>query len=605
MHPSSSIASLVLAGLVLVPSPSAGGTSAGSTLLVPSVFPTVESAVAAAVDGDTVLVAPGIYLENDIFINGKKIHIVSSGGPGVTTLDGDGKGRIFRFNGGETLSTVLEGFTLRDGQAPTGGGTAGDGGGAILFQESDPWIKNCVFASCRADGGTAAPGLGGTGYRGGHGGAVYLYNSDVRFESCTFQSNRAGRGGDGRGGAAGGQGSFFSPTGEPGGRGGNGGRGGHGGAAYVQGNSASVFVNCHFLFNDAGTGGRGAPGGPGGPAYLDLLFGFTGKGGRGGDGGNGGQGGEGGAVYADSGTQVELVNCTLVSQDLAPGGTRGFGTAGGPGTSTGATGNDGLTGARATVSTVFASGSASVVMRNGIVWDNDVPGLSNTVDTAFCVLGDTSGTGGVGTLVADPLLETSNGTALTASSPCIDAGMASAVPVWATTDIVGEPRFVDDPLVPDIGFGTPAFVDIGANELVAAYALPYGCGVNPVGSLSVLAGTPSLGATVTFGIDNPFGSQPAGALPVLLYSLQPPVQPCGVLVPGFGMAGGGASGALLLGADLDGFVGSPWAGTGSPAPMDAPVPDVAALLGVSIYCQGALVGGGIGLTDAIQLIVGP
>jgi cysteine-rich repeat protein len=56
---------------------------------------------------------------------------------------------------------------------------------------------------------------------------------------------------------------------------------------------------------------------------------------------------------------------------------------------------------------------------------------------------------------------------LSGGSPCIDAGDNTAVPVGVTTDLDGNPRFVDDPGTPDTGNGTPPMTDMGAYEYEA------------------------------------------------------------------------------------------------------------------------------------------
>lgn len=53
---------------------------------------------------------------------------------------------------------------------------------------------------------------------------------------------------------------------------------------------------------------------------------------------------------------------------------------------------------------------------------------------------------------------------LSASSPCIDAGRNSDVPVDVLSDLAGASRFVDDPDVADTGVGTAPLVDMGAFE---------------------------------------------------------------------------------------------------------------------------------------------
>lgn len=53
---------------------------------------------------------------------------------------------------------------------------------------------------------------------------------------------------------------------------------------------------------------------------------------------------------------------------------------------------------------------------------------------------------------------------LSAGSPCIDAGDNNEVPSGVTTDLDGNPRFIDDPDITDTGNGTPPIVDMGAYE---------------------------------------------------------------------------------------------------------------------------------------------
>ena len=66
----------------------------------------------------------------------------------------------------------------------------------------------------------------------------------------------------------------------------------------------------------------------------------------------------------------------------------------------------------------------------------------------------------------DPDIFEDNNYRLSADSPCIDAGDNTAVPDDVTTDLNGNPRFVDDPATPDSGNpdGINPIVDIGAHE---------------------------------------------------------------------------------------------------------------------------------------------
>ena len=52
---------------------------------VPQDFSTIQGAIVAAQNGDTVRVAPGVYVENINFL-GKAITVVSEAGPNFTTI---------------------------------------------------------------------------------------------------------------------------------------------------------------------------------------------------------------------------------------------------------------------------------------------------------------------------------------------------------------------------------------------------------------------------------------------------------------------------------------------------------------------------------------
>jgi hypothetical protein len=70
-------------------------------------------------------------------------------------------------------------------------------------------------------------------------------------------------------------------------------------------------------------------------------------------------------------------------------------------------------------------------------------------------------------------------------SPCIDAGNNDAVPWLITWDLDGNPRFRDDPGMPDTGIPEPPIVDMGAYEFQGSSSCPCDCEDPPDGTVDV------------------------------------------------------------------------------------------------------------------------
>ena len=138
---------------------------------------TIGEAVQAAVDGDTLLVAPGHYVganNRGIDPGGKNLVIVGTAGPDSTIINCQAANRAFIFAGGED-STRIIGLTI------TNGNTGGDApGGAVICDGASPVFLNCVFLSNRTYGG---------------GGAVQCKDASPTFQDCQFVDNIAKYGG--------------------------------------------------------------------------------------------------------------------------------------------------------------------------------------------------------------------------------------------------------------------------------------------------------------------------------------------------------------------------------------------------------------------------
>lgn len=141
--------SIVLVGVLL-----AGSNLCGATLRVPTQYPTIQGAIDAAVDGDRVDVAPGVY-EESVSFSGKNIHVRSEFGPALTTIQGVG-GPVVQFVSGETRAAILEGFGITGGNATIGAG--------VYVAESSPTILgNWIYANPSPTDPVATRG-GGIGF---------------------------------------------------------------------------------------------------------------------------------------------------------------------------------------------------------------------------------------------------------------------------------------------------------------------------------------------------------------------------------------------------------------------------------------------------------
>ena len=169
---------------------------------IPADQPTIQEGINVAVEGDTVLVAPGTYYENIIWppVNGIKL---TGSGEEDCIIDGNQQGNVISFddiNGIVDSTTIISGFTITNGEASCGGGiityyaspslknliitlnSAGSqGGGLFCFNYSHLIIKNVMITN---------------NYAASEGGGINCdFSSCLTIESCIISSNNAAAGG--------------------------------------------------------------------------------------------------------------------------------------------------------------------------------------------------------------------------------------------------------------------------------------------------------------------------------------------------------------------------------------------------------------------------
>jgi len=156
----------VAAGCVFTP------TALADTLLVPSQFPTIQSAIDAAVNFDEIVVSPGTYFEALDF-QGKTISLRSTGGAGSTTINGAGQPVSTISVFGTGAGTEIEGFTIIGSQGTSDGSNSY--GGAIYVIGATLEIRDSVLRD---------------GFVTGLGGAVYMeLGSVVTVSNSEFLNN--------------------------------------------------------------------------------------------------------------------------------------------------------------------------------------------------------------------------------------------------------------------------------------------------------------------------------------------------------------------------------------------------------------------------------
>lgn len=312
-------------------------------------------------------------------------------------------------------TAVMNGFTIRDGNADGSIGNSNRGGG-LYNDECNPSIYRCRFISNHAERGGGVYNIACSPYLANSrfiqneafetGGAILnSLGSNPVIHACTFTSNSAVT----YGGAIANIDTCHATVSYC--RFENNSSDEYGGAMINSGLSNASVYNCCFEGNSCGNYGGAVLNSGSYPDFFNCIFeGNTAS-------------TAGGAMLNDAGSEPSVINCTFYGNNASMGGG-------------------------------IANNNSDATITNCIIWSCGTSILnigSSPVVAYSCIQGGYSGTGNIS---SDPLLEgSSNGDfRLTISSPAVNAGINDSVPAWLTGDYDNFDRIVG------------ANVDMGAYE---------------------------------------------------------------------------------------------------------------------------------------------
>ncbi|MGA1841159.1 MAG: right-handed parallel beta-helix repeat-containing protein [bacterium] len=387
----------------------------------------IQTAIDDAGTGDVIVVYQGTYKENIDFL-GKAITVRStepdnSSVVSSTIIDGSQIGSVVTFNHGEVGSSVLNGLTIKNGRASTGGG--------IFCKSSSPTIVNCqiIYNSSTSFGGgiycsSASPNIEKCNLYANsasfYGGGIYCYDSSPYIFRCEIGTESQGNSANSGGGIA---------------------------CAYY---SSPIIENCYIQKNGGSNWGGGIYCSDSSPVFKKSVI-------RGNSSSSSSNGG--GGIYCES-SSLDMENCILSTNNS----TKSSG--GGLFVSDSSLSLKNCTLSRNSAKTsggsIFCEDVSSLIIKNCIIWGNspdEISGCTPTVSYSDIKAEDGTVHTGEGNINADPLFlypEKENYYLLT-DSPCIDAGTNTGAP---ETDINDKSRPLD-------GKGDSEYIcDMGAYEFV-------------------------------------------------------------------------------------------------------------------------------------------
>jgi len=185
-------------------------------------YHSIQNAIDAAINGDVVLISADTYTgvgNTNLTLDGKKITVKGESGT-IIDCQNTANTRAFYLDAGETPETVIQGITIKNGSANSGGGfyvgasssptlsgiifsvnIATNIGGGLYYDGYNGRILNCQFLenSCNKTGGGIC--LGGSNILISNcyfinnnavvGGGVFCGDGDTHIDNSQFKSNAA------------------------------------------------------------------------------------------------------------------------------------------------------------------------------------------------------------------------------------------------------------------------------------------------------------------------------------------------------------------------------------------------------------------------------
>jgi hypothetical protein len=144
-----------------------------SLLVVPDQYPTIQSALTAAISGDSIQVRPGTYVEA-LSLAGKDVTLFGEADSGSTVVTTQSTSRIFDIGLGVTAQTTISELMFREGLAPRGGAIQCTDGASPVF-------RGCEFVANMARSPDSCS----------YGGALFVdAGSVVTIEDCPLRAQR-------------------------------------------------------------------------------------------------------------------------------------------------------------------------------------------------------------------------------------------------------------------------------------------------------------------------------------------------------------------------------------------------------------------------------